>query len=196
MLRNEIPSAESFEDGDIDVLTVIARRLLEGATEGKPPGDDDDYVLGAMLLRRSRRKELMSVRKFMEQYGDTVERIKPPFVHPYFTLNHETQTIEANGHTEHLPPTEYRLLKDLTTYTNTIRTTQQLMDHAFISDTDTRTDNHLAVYIKRLRSKIEKLWKNTHTPVDSKDIITTHRQIGYKLVSPQGRRPLQAVPRQ
>jgi two-component system KDP operon response regulator KdpE len=108
----------------------------------------DDYVVKPFGI-----EELLArIRAALRRYspGDTV----PPFVSKDVTIDFEGRQVTVRGHTVHLTPKEYDVLKHLVANQGKPLTHRRLLQSVWGPDYGEETEN-LRVVINQLRKKLE-----------------------------------------
>jgi DNA-binding response OmpR family regulator len=133
----------------------------------------DDYVVkpfGAPVLMARIRAVLRRTERLA--VTDSI----PDFGAAGLAINYEGRRVMVNGHAIDLTPVEFKLLAHLARNAGQVLTHEVLRDQIWGPDSY-RTDEHLRVYISRLRSKIRQ--------AGGPQCIETVRTVGYRLVRPR-----------
>ncbi len=104
----------------------------------------------------------------------------PNFVAGDLVVHFERQVVTLRGEPVPLTPVEYRLLYQLVRNAGHVLPHQALLDRVWGGEHDA-TNDHLKVFISRLRAKLE--------PPDGPHYIETERGVGYRFVRPRGSGP-------
>lgn len=133
---------------DTPVIFLTACDMERDAVRGFDLGADD-YItkpFSMVLLRRRVAAVLKRCRKLdnSSQYRDS-----------YLEINFDKPEARINNQDLALTPTEYKMLKLLTTHPGQLLTHQVMLEHLYDSDGNFVDKHALAVNVNRLRSKIE-----------------------------------------
>lgn len=155
----EVLTAWRAADNKVPVLILTARDAWYERVEGFKAGADD--YLGKPFHPEELLARVNALVRRAGQEGGGGLRIGS------LSLDEERQTVTvADGGTQQLTGTEFRLLRYFMMHPNRILSKSQLTDHVYDNDSD-KDSNVIEVYIKRLRAII------------GKDRIETRRGQGY-----------------
>jgi two-component system, OmpR family, KDP operon response regulator KdpE len=162
---------EIRRSSDAPIIMLTVRNAERDKVQALDAGADD-YVVKPFGI-----EELLArIRAALRRYspGDTV----PPFVSKDMTIDFEGRQVTVRGHTVHLTPKEYDVLKHLVANQGKPLTHRRLLQSVWGPDYGEETEN-LRVVINQLRKKIES------DPTRPKYILT-EPWIGYRF---QAQRP-------
>jgi two-component system KDP operon response regulator KdpE len=156
---------EIRRSSDAPIIMLTVRNAERDKVQALDAGADD-YVVKPFGI-----EELLArIRAALRRYapGDTV----PPFVSKDMTIDFESRQVTVRGHTVHLTPKEYDVLKHLVANQGKPLTHRRLLQSVWGPDYGEETEN-LRVVINQLRKKIEA------DPTRPKYIVT-EPWIGYR----------------
>jgi two-component system KDP operon response regulator KdpE len=154
LLDVNMPGMGGFEtcreirrSSDAPIIMLTVRNAERDKVQALDAGADD-YVVKPFGI-----EELLArIRAALRRYspGDTV----PPFVSKDMTIDFEGRQVTVRGHTVHLTPKEYDVLKHLVANQGKPLTHRRLLQSVWGPDYGEETEN-LRVVINQLRKKIE-----------------------------------------
>jgi two-component system KDP operon response regulator KdpE len=156
---------EIRRSSDAPIIMLTVRNAERDKVQALDAGADD-YVVKPFGI-----EELLArIRAALRRYspGDTV----PPFVSKDMTIDFEGRQVTVRGHTVHLTPKEYDVLKYLVANQGKPLTHRRLLQSVWGPDYGEETEN-LRVVINQLRKKIE-------TDPTRPKYIVTEPWIGYR----------------
>lgn len=150
----------------IPILMLTAKGQTEDKVEGLDAGADDymtkpfsfDELLARVRALTRRQGTILNTTLLVED----------------LSLDNKQYLVKRGGQIIKLSSKEFSLLEYLITHKNLIVTKDQIIAHVWDYDADI-LPNTIEVYIKNLRSKIDKPFKN------KKALIQTVRGFGYKI---------------
>lgn len=159
---------EIRRNSDVPIIFVSARSQLQDKVTGLQIGGDDYIIkpyepaeliarIGAVLRRRN--SDMVAPLARLSQGGLTLDPVKQ-------------EVALADNRTSGLTPIEFRLLYYLMQNAGRVLSTDQILNKVWGYD-DTSGRNLVAVYIRRLRAKIE-------ASVRRPNYIVTVANLGYK----------------
>ena len=129
------------------VLVLTARSSIDDKVRGLNLGADD-YLTKPFEL-----EELLARLRALVRRG---HQIKDPVVRVHdLEINTATRTVKRGGQSVHLTPREYALLEFLAFHRGKVVTRSMIWEHLY-DEHDESTSNVVDVYIRYLRSKIDK----------------------------------------
>ncbi len=129
------------------VLVLTARSTLEDKVRGLDCGADD-YLTKPFEL-----EELMARLRALIRRG---HQVKNPVLRAHdLEIDTAARTVRRGGKTIHLTPREYALLQFLAYHKGTVVTRSMIWEHLY-NENDENTSNVVDVYIRYLRTKIDK----------------------------------------
>ena len=157
---------------DVPVLMLTARGEETAQVRGLELGADD-YIVKPFshLVLLARIRAVLRRAELPAPVSAT-----PDFVAGELTVNFQNQQVTVRGEPIKLTPVEYRLLFQLVRNAGRLLPHQALLDRVWGADYVASND-HLKVFISRLRAKIER--------PDGPRYIVTERGLGYRFARPQ-----------
>lgn len=156
------------KDGNhVPVLILTAKGEIEDKVLGLDTGADD-YLTKPFAFEEMLARVRALMRRPKESLGSEI-RVGD------LVLNQIEYKVERNGVEVNLSAKEYSLLQYLMRNANKIVTKNQIINHVWDYEAEV-LPNTVEVYIKSLRNKIDKPYK------DLKPMIITKRGFGYELV--------------
>lgn len=148
------------------IIMLTAKGLLEDKVEGLDTGADD-YMTKPFSFTELLARVRAITRRPKVQLGSVLQVVD-------LTLDSTTFEVKRNDKLIKLSQKEFSLLQYLMRHENKIITKNQIINHVWNYDANV-LPNSVEVYIKHLRDKIDKPFKN------SPALIHTIRGFGYKM---------------
>lgn len=154
---------------EVPILFLTARDDTEDKVTGLTVGGDD-YVTKPFSLDEI----IARISAIMRRTGK--DQTKSVISVGELTINEDAHEVTVKGELVDLSPTEYQLLRYLSTNPNRVLTKAQILDHVWEYDFNGEM-GIVESYVSYLRKKLD--------PISSEPLIVTKRGVGYMLKGPK-----------